>query len=232
MKIAVLNMVRVGIALDPIMQATGLRKIEVLRFCGEAGFLEMLMANGRTPRKQTVGRVRRQRAERRKVPDEQLRSMIAAGKRPKQIAIECGVTHQAIYARIRQDGIVLPPKPRKKDLPKMSKKYGLPMDVVLHLRSMGATSAFTRQKQNAKNRGIEWGLTFSQWWDLWESSGKWDLRGKYKGGYVMGRHGDEGPYAVGNVVICTHRENVMEREKHSPAFGRLQKRSDLSMDMR
>lgn len=68
------------------------------------------------------------------------------------------------------------------------------------------TGAFRCQKRNAKNRGIGWELTIIQWWQIWQDSGKWDERGRGKG-YVMCRHGDEGPYAVGNVFIDTGANN-------------------------
>jgi ElaB/YqjD/DUF883 family membrane-anchored ribosome-binding protein len=66
--------------------------------------------------------------------------------------------------------------------------------------------AFQNQRNNAGARGIGWELTLGQWWSIWESSGKWGERGRGQG-YVMCRHGDQGPYAVGNVFIAPAREN-------------------------
>src|ERR1700691_4303747 len=62
----------------------------------------------------------------------------------------------------------------------------------------------------AKRRGIPFELTFNEWWDIWTSSGHWNERGRYRHQYVMARHGDVGPYAVGNVKIITNSENVKE----------------------
>lgn len=67
--------------------------------------------------------------------------------------------------------------------------------------------AFVQQKNNAKPRGITWEMSFWQWWTVWQQSGKWSERGRAKDAYVMSRFGDEGAYAVGNVVICTLAQN-------------------------
>lgn len=67
---------------------------------------------------------------------------------------------------------------------------------------------FLKQKQRAKARGIEWLLTFDEWWDIWQC--KWELRGRAPDQLVMARIGDSGPYAVGNVKLITGRENSAE----------------------
>lgn len=72
---------------------------------------------------------------------------------------------------------------------------------------------YKQQKDNADARGVPWELTYSQWCEIWDASGHWDERGNYAEGYVMARHGDEGPYAVGNVRIAPHVENVAERNR-------------------
>lgn len=78
------------------------------------------------------------------------------------------------------------------------------------------TGAWRGQRNNAKRRGIEWELTLGQWWDIWQQSGHWDERGRGQG-YVMCRHGDEGPYAVGNVFIDTavNNSSVSPKKKKS-----------------
>lgn len=73
--------------------------------------------------------------------------------------------------------------------------------------------AYVRQRQRARQRGVAWELTFDQWWKIWEDSGLWKCRGNWVGGAVMMRNGDTGPYAVGNVRIGSHTENVVERNK-------------------
>lgn len=54
---------------------------------------------------------------------------------------------------------------------------------------------WSQQKGHAKERGIGFKLTFEQWWDIWQQSGYYHLRGKNKDSYVMSRYGDIGAYA-------------------------------------
>lgn len=94
------------------------------------------------------------------------------------------------------------------------RKYGVTVaeyDLIQkHLDSTGASPLhrFSKQKLHAKNRGIEWMLNFAEWWSIWSVSGKWAERGRT--GYVMARHGDTGPYAVGNIKIISAKENHSE----------------------
>src|SRR4029079_3303048 len=68
-------------------------------------------------------------------------------------------------------------------------------------------------KTSAKQRGVAFLLTFDEWWALWDTSGKWEHRGRETNCYVMARFGDEGPYKIGNVRICTSQENNSEAHK-------------------
>jgi hypothetical protein len=63
---------------------------------------------------------------------------------------------------------------------------------------------------NAKYRGIGFDISFEDWCNIWISSGKWEQRGKGKNKYVMSRHNDIGPYAIGNVSIKSQEENTHE----------------------
>jgi len=71
-------------------------------------------------------------------------------------------------------------------------------------------TAYDAQKKQAKDRGIRFLLTFDQWSDIWEKSGRWHKRGCHRGQYVMSRPGDKGPYASWNVQIITTRQNHHE----------------------
>jgi len=75
---------------------------------------------------------------------------------------------------------------------------------------------FGTHKRRAKNHGIEFLLTFSEWLKIWADSGHFHERGIKKGQYVMARFGDKGPYAIGNVKIITNAENVSEAHKGRP----------------
>lgn len=66
---------------------------------------------------------------------------------------------------------------------------------------------FTRQRANAKQRGIEWKLSFLEWKEIWDKSGKWELRGNKIGQYCMARILDQGAYEKGNVKIILTSKN-------------------------
>lgn len=89
-------------------------------------------------------------------------------------------------------------------------KYGLTREQRRHLSRIGAMKAFHEQERNAAHRNIEWKLSLSDWWSVWEASGKWEQRGRSGDGYVMSRVRDDGPYELGNVHIQTLRENSRE----------------------
>lgn len=66
---------------------------------------------------------------------------------------------------------------------------------------------FGVQKASARRRGVSWSLTFEEWWKIWQTSGKWDQRGRLADQYCMGRIFDTGGYEVGNVHIITSSAN-------------------------
>jgi hypothetical protein len=68
--------------------------------------------------------------------------------------------------------------------------------------------AYRMQKSNAKTRKIPFLLTFEQWLEIWNASGKIHLRGRGAEKFCMCRNNDIGPYEIGNVFIGTGRENV------------------------
>jgi hypothetical protein len=70
--------------------------------------------------------------------------------------------------------------------------------------------AFSEHKYNALLRGIPFELTFEEWLQIWNASGKLDRRGRGVDKYVMARNGDAGPYKVGNVRIILGTSNRRE----------------------
>jgi hypothetical protein len=69
--------------------------------------------------------------------------------------------------------------------------------------------AYREHAASAGQRGIEFRLTFEQWWALWEQ--RYAERGTRKGQYCMCRTADKGGYEMGNVRIATVTENAHER---------------------
>lgn len=72
---------------------------------------------------------------------------------------------------------------------------------------------YFEHKQNAKRRNIPFELSLTEWTNIWQDSGKWELRGKGKGSYVMSRIGDTGSYSVDNVYINLNETNSSEARK-------------------
>ena len=67
-----------------------------------------------------------------------------------------------------------------------------------------------RGKKDANGDPVEMRLTFEEWADIWEASGKWSQRGNRRGQYCMARKDDIGHYEMGNVEIKLHTENTIE----------------------
>lgn len=86
-----------------------------------------------------------------------------------------------------------------------------------------AAEAYRNQRNAAKSRGIEFRMTFPEWWQVWQDSGKWELRGRGQG-YCMARNLDAGPYAVGNVYICTIGQNFSDSYLSTPMDVRVARR--------
>lgn len=81
------------------------------------------------------------------------------------------------------------------------------------------------QKKNARDRGIEFLLTYNDWLQIWIQSGKLEHRGRHKGNYVMCRKKDSGPYAVGNVFIATTSENI--KYSHDSRREKIKAKDDM-----
>jgi hypothetical protein len=90
-----------------------------------------------------------------------------------------------------------------------------------YTRAAAPTGAFQAQRRTARARGIEWNIKLWDWWQVWEKSGKWNLRGRTKGHYVMCRFGDVGAYEVGNVYIatCSHNCSVQPNNPYRSGFS-------------
>ncbi len=65
---------------------------------------------------------------------------------------------------------------------------------------------YQAHKEGAGERGIEFKLTFDEWWGLWEPH--WI--DKRIGVVCMCRFNDEGAYELGNVRIDTWQNNIRE----------------------
>ena len=68
---------------------------------------------------------------------------------------------------------------------------------------------YQQHKGSAKERGVEFHLSFEEWWGLWEPF--WERRGQKAQDMCMCRKADKGAYEIGNVRIATNKENQQER---------------------
>lgn len=90
--------------------------------------------------------------------------------------------------------------------------------------------AYRTHAADAGMRGIEFRLTFDEWWSYWEPH--YTERGRGAGQKCMCRTGDKGAYEVGNVRIDTNKANAEERSvvyrKSNLEAGRLPLAQDRS----
>jgi hypothetical protein len=79
---------------------------------------------------------------------------------------------------------------------------------------------YATQRQNARERGIEFRLTYAEWYGWWVAelaiAGPGAKRGRSRGCLVMCRFGDAGAYELGNIYCGTHSENLREITRKGP----------------
>ncbi len=86
-------------------------------------------------------------------------------------------------------------------------------------------SAYNKQKNAARTRGIEWLFDYESWLAVWVASGHLNERGRGRGKYVMARFGDVGPYRPDNVEIVLYEKNASDcRRNHPVGAAELSKR--------
>lgn len=191
-----------------------------------------------------------------RVPDERATAMMTlftSGSTMQEIGNQFGVTKQYVSQLLKACGVSVKAggcvarkaakgtaKAAKADAVSIA-KHGLTVAQHRALRALGRKlmragqsrdrspiGAFCRQRQNAKERGIEWHLKLGEWWKVWQDSGHWDERGRGEFGHVMSRKGDTGAYAPENVFIqpavdnnsnTPHRKSKLPRGVRSPKDG-------------
>jgi hypothetical protein len=90
--------------------------------------------------------------------------------------------------------------------------------------------AYTTHRLNAVRRGIEFQISFEEWFIWWKTDNRWEKRGNRKGNLVMARENDEGPYRIGNVFCATLEDNLHPYRKGRTAENtpELQRHPDAS----
>lgn len=72
---------------------------------------------------------------------------------------------------------------------------------------------YVMHKSSAKQRGVDFNLSFDEWWGYWEPH--FDKRGLTSESYQMCRYGDKGGYELGNVYMATLATNRKDTKKLS-----------------
>jgi hypothetical protein len=88
---------------------------------------------------------------------------------------------------------------------------------------------FSHQRHTAKERGIEWALTYDEWLFWWEQTGHFHERGCRRGQYVMARIGDVGPYSLEN-ILCLRIDQNSVLPVHSSHPGEAHPRARLTWE--
>lgn len=140
--------------------------------------------------------------------NDQIVSLAKSGFNGAEIARMYGLTRAAISQILRRFGASR--SPRKVFGRFDWEQEGIPEHMRQMLTDNGAMKAFLTHRNNALRRGVEFKFTFAEWWRVWDESGKWHQRGRFKGQYVMSRHQDRGAYEVGNVSIVLATVNCSE----------------------
>lgn len=140
-----------------------------------------------------------------------------------RLAIRFGVSRQRIQQIIsdngltRHDGGYSVIKQTKDQIKKIEKKrqifikesiLGMPMEKYKHLLKYRPRPyyVYLRQRLNALQRGIEWSLSFGQWWMFWEDSGQWENHGRGFNKFVLTRKNYKKGFHLDNVEIAVFSE--------------------------
>jgi hypothetical protein len=79
---------------------------------------------------------------------------------------------------------------------------------------------FSRQKANAVARGVNWELSFDDWWKVWEDSGKYPERGRLTGQYALVRKNPDASFNLNNIHIIRIGDVIKPLKNHVTKFYR------------
>ena len=151
------------------------------------------------------------------------------GDTMQQIADSCGVTRAAIGKLLKKRGLTrrdggflggaIPKGKREQRRAAVRRRvetrvfqtYGLPVwrieEIVAKAKALNnkdPRKAFRYHCNCMRLIGVAWDMTFAEWWQLWERSGKWAQRGRGPGCYVMARKDCAKPITRENVCIILY----------------------------
>lgn len=161
-------------------------------------------------------------------PDERDKNVIAAfksGVTLQKIGDSYGISREYVRVLLKRFGLtrkdggsgLVGKKNREKRAHGVNvrclSRTGMPHDEYKKYTLSGASRAYAYQKRSAQYRALAFDFSFSDWWRIWEESGKWDQRGRGANNYCMARISDAGGYVAGNVYITTNAENGREYQR-------------------
>ena len=81
-----------------------------------------------------------------------------------------------------------------------------------------ALDKYNRQRVGARHRGIEFNITFDEWYNLFLHHGvdKNDIEKISKDQLCLCRNNDCGPYSLDNVYVATRSKNSIDRNRWNP----------------
>jgi hypothetical protein len=79
---------------------------------------------------------------------------------------------------------------------------------------------FSRQKANAISRGVNWELSFDDWYRIWEDSGKYHERGRLTGQYALVRKNPDVSFNLNNIHIIRIGDVIKPLKNHVTKFYR------------
>lgn len=193
-----------------------------IQFLGIEVIHDPLNDRKREPKAPKLPKVREPRPDPHRERNARMAAMYRQGLSLAKIGDEFGLTRERVRQLLKKQGITrfdggqsksakakLGAKQAQRDARYLG-KHGVPYATYRQLVAAGATRAYIHQKNSARCRGIAWDLNLAQWWDIWQTSGKWEQRGRGKGKYVMSRIKDEGGYQIGNVHVQLGQDNIRD----------------------
>ena len=74
---------------------------------------------------------------------------------------------------------------------------------------------YIQHRSNVKRDNLIWQISLWDWWNIWQTSGKYNIRGRGKEGYCMTRKNTKLGYTKDNVKITTVSENLKGNLKNN-----------------
>ena len=156
---------------------------------------------------------------------EKIISLYKQGNTMESIGSELGITRERVRQILRERNIdrkeggqhvralknqaAQEERRRERRDKKAMRYWGVKDDVLDFLKRNNPDDVreFEQQRHNALSRGIEWGLSITNWIELWDESGKKSLRGRGSDKYVLTRQKAKGPFTKENCFITKLHES-------------------------